>query len=92
MPGGRQGARRWLGAELDTEAVRGRVRPDSLTEQGSSSARWGMDIVPLEEPLKEGVPVLRKSGKDCHETDLLLAASRTISQNKEWMEVIGRHT
>lgn len=30
---------------------------------------------------------MRKSGKDHHEPDLLLAASRTTLQNKEWMEV-----
>lgn len=35
---------------------------------------------------------MRKSVKDHHETDLLLAASRTTHQNKEWREVTGRQT
>lgn len=54
MPSARQGAQRLLEAELDTEAAGGRARPYILTEQGSSSARWGMDTILLEEKLKEG--------------------------------------
>lgn len=80
------------GAELDTEAVGGRAGPYSPTEQGSISAKWGKDTMSLEEQLKEGGPWLEEECEGRHETDLLLAASRTTCQNKEWREVTGRQT